>query len=333
MALNLKSLHLLVIEDLAPMRDLIISVLKAQGFTNISFAADGKSGFEKFCRFNHDIILTDWSMPGLSGTEMVTQIRSSPASPNKSVPIIMMTGFSSREKIAQARDVGINEILIKPFSAKDLSKRLLHIIHTPRDFVKTTQFHGPDRRRRTINEFSGENRRTGTSKTEIIKANTLLLSKVGLGDISEQSVLNAQNLINNNKINFVPIASNFLSQLRDNLNIAQHSASSGKRVIEDLSSPIMQIKANARIFKYDLMGDLASVMMGFLDNLKILDPDALTIVDAHHTTLTYLLHNEMKGDGGAVGQNLQTELESACKRYAANRAEQLRKTLKSLNTA
>ncbi|MEK7800832.1 MAG: response regulator, partial [Pseudomonadota bacterium] len=320
MALNLKSLHLLVIEDLAPMRELIISVLKVQGFTNVSFAADGKAGFELFCRYNHDIILTNWNAPSHSGTEMVHQIRTSPSSPNKMVPIIIMTGLASRERISQARDVGINEILIKPFSAKDLSKRLLYIIQTPRDFVNTAQFHGPDRRRRAVTDFSGANRRLETAPKEIIKASNLLQSKVGLGDISEQSILSSQNLISNNKINFIPIASNFLAQLRENLNIAYQSTNRGQRLIEDLSDPIIQIKANARIFKYDLMGDLASVMMGFLDNLKILDPDALTIIDAHHTTLNYLLQNEMKGDGGAVGQNLQNELASACKRYPNNRA-------------
>lgn len=241
----------------------------------------------------------------------------------------MMTGYGSRDKIAMARDKGVSEFLMKPFSAKDLSKRILSIIKSPRDFVITENFQGPCRRRRVDTSFTGSNiRGTVNVPKKIIKANNMLQTKVGLGVIDENTLIRAQSLLDNNKINFVPIAETFLGQLRSALNTAHKSENGGHRVIESLTDPVMQIKANARIFKYDLLGDLASVMMNFLDNLNVLDHDALDIVEAHHATLTHIIHAEMKGNGGEVGKSIQNELEGACKRYMNSRAEELRNRLR-----
>lgn len=159
MGFRFENLSVLIVEDTVPMRKLVTSVLDTLGVGNIFTATDGEQGFESFCKNNPDIVIADWHMVPMSGIELVEQIRKSPVSPNKMVPIIMMTGYSAMPRVSEARDCGATEFLVKPFSANDLARRIAYVINKPRDFIETGEFFGPDRRRRKIDNYSGPYRR------------------------------------------------------------------------------------------------------------------------------------------------------------------------------
>ena len=159
MAFKLEKLSMLVVEDTAPMRKLMVSVLEGMGVKNISVAADGERAFEIFQKENQDVILTDWQMEPVNGIDLTELIRKSPMSPNRMVPVILVTGYSAWPRVEEARDAGVTEFLVKPFTANDLAKRLTHVITKPRDFIETQDFFGPDRRRRKIPNFKGPFRR------------------------------------------------------------------------------------------------------------------------------------------------------------------------------
>lgn len=159
MSLRLDKISVLVVEDILPMRTLMIAVLEALGVGKIYSADHGGSGFAEFKRHNPDIIITDWEMEPVSGFDMITKIRTDPTSTNKTVPIILITGYSAKTRVIQARDIGVTEFLTKPFTGQDLAKRISHIINKPRDFIETPQFFGPDRRRRKIDDYEGPMRR------------------------------------------------------------------------------------------------------------------------------------------------------------------------------
>lgn len=156
---NFKDLSILVVEDTDAMRKLIISVLTSLGIKNLTFAKDGAEGFRKFCSNPTDIVLTDWLMKPMSGIDLIREIRTSKASPNKMAPVIIVTGYSAMPRVQEARDMGVTEFLVKPFAAADLAKRLAHVINSPRDFVQTRDFFGPDRRRRVNPDFKGQKKR------------------------------------------------------------------------------------------------------------------------------------------------------------------------------
>jgi hypothetical protein len=237
------------------------------------------------------------------------------------VPIIMMTGYGSSSKISNARDVGVTEFLIKPFSAHDISKRIMHIISSPRDFIVTDNFAGPDRRRKKDNPYSDRQdlRTNPRGYKEKTPANHVLQAKVGLGLVDEETLKRSQSIIEKNNFNFIPIANMFLGQLRDALNIARSEGHGNRRTIERLINPVMQIKANARVFRYDLLGNLAAIMLNFLESMNEIDSDIIDIVEAHHKTLTHIIVSEMHGEGGAIGKTLESELEDVCKRYTNSR--------------
>ncbi len=151
----------LLVEDNTPMLQLLKSVLQSFGVGTIITSINGEDAFEKFCRTNPDLVITDWMMNPCDGIELSRKIRNTPSSPNQYVPIVLMTGFSEKKRVVDARDVGITEFLVKPFNARDLYKRLQQIIEKPRQFVRCEDFFGPDRRRKAIADYTGPLRRKG----------------------------------------------------------------------------------------------------------------------------------------------------------------------------
>ncbi len=141
------------------MMNLIKAVLLSFGVGNIITALNGEEAFKEFCLFNPDLVITDWMMSPCDGLELSHKIRNDPKSPNKFVPIILMTGFSEKHRVLSARDEGITEFMVKPFNSRDLYRRLQKIIESPRQFVKTVEYFGPDRRRTKAEEYNGPSRR------------------------------------------------------------------------------------------------------------------------------------------------------------------------------
>ncbi len=159
MSYSFDNITVLVVEDNQPMLDITKSLLLTFGVGNVITAKDGDHGFRACLEHNPDIIIADWMMIPTDGIAMTKRIRSDRRSPNPYVPIILMTGFSEKRRVLQARDAGVTEFLVKPFTARDLYKRLCQVIERPRQFVRSEDFFGPDRRRKTTLEFSGPFRR------------------------------------------------------------------------------------------------------------------------------------------------------------------------------
>lgn len=160
MSYKFERLSVLVVEDTTPLRKLMTSVLVTLGVGIIFTADDGEQGFQVFCENNPDIVITDWLMTPMNGIDLVHRIRRDRKSPNRTVPIIIMTGYSALPRVAEARDKGVTEFLVKPFSASDLARRIAYVINKPRDFIESQEFFGPDRRRRKDEDYKGPRRRS-----------------------------------------------------------------------------------------------------------------------------------------------------------------------------
>ncbi len=159
MAFEFEKLSVLIVEDTIPMLKLVSSVLDTLGVGTVYTSSEGEEGYTMFSKQNPDIVVTDWHMQPMNGIELVKKIRTDKKSPNRTVPIVMMTGFSALPRVSQARDTGVTEFLVKPFSANDLARRIAYVINKPRDFIETADYFGPDRRRRKSDNHKGPFRR------------------------------------------------------------------------------------------------------------------------------------------------------------------------------
>ena len=143
-------LNVLVLDDNRNMRALIEAILFALGIRNIHEAPDVKQAFRDLQYFRADIVITDWHMKPLNGLDFVRMVRSGKESPNRYVPIIMLTGHTELHRVCEARDAGVNEFLSKPVSAKAMYSRIASIIEFPRMFIHSKTYFGPCRRRRNL---------------------------------------------------------------------------------------------------------------------------------------------------------------------------------------
>ncbi|HBR68610.1 MAG TPA: response regulator [Rhodospirillaceae bacterium] len=156
-------IKVLVVEDNKPMLDLTKSILQTFGVVEVIAAKDGEEGFREYCLHNPDIVIADWMMKPMDGISLTRRIRNDPKSPSQYTPVILMTGFSEKRRVLEARDAGVTEFLVKPFNARDLYRRIAQVIERPRQFVRSEDFFGPDRRRHKNEEkpYTGPERREG----------------------------------------------------------------------------------------------------------------------------------------------------------------------------
>jgi len=159
MAYTLEKISILIVEDMLPMLTLTKSILRIFGFKDLLSARNGADAYDIYLKKNPDFIITDWHMESMDGLELIHKIRTSKDSPNPYIPIILMTGYSSQKRVMDARDNGMTEFLMKPFTANDLRNRIVQLIEKPRPFVKSDGFTGPDRRRK-LDNYQGPIRRT-----------------------------------------------------------------------------------------------------------------------------------------------------------------------------
>jgi len=152
-------LKILLVDDNQHMRMLLIEILRAIGVRHVFEAMDGAEALSILRTTAIDVVFTDLSMNGLDGIDFVQLVRNSPDSPNPFVPIVMITGHSTARRVGEARDAGVNEFLTKPVTARGVIHRLTLLIENPRQFVRSENYFGPDRRRRDDPRYQGERRR------------------------------------------------------------------------------------------------------------------------------------------------------------------------------
>jgi two-component system chemotaxis response regulator CheY len=152
-------LKVLLVDDNHHMRVLLAEILKALGVREIHEASDGAQGLQLMRSHKFDIVMTDLSMQPLDGIEFVRLLRRSADSPDRMCPVIMITGHSTMARVQEARNAGVNEFLAKPLNARGVVERIGQVIDHPRAYVKSSDYFGPDRRRRADPGFKGPWRR------------------------------------------------------------------------------------------------------------------------------------------------------------------------------
>lgn len=156
-------------------------------------------------------------------------------------------------------------------------------------------------------------------EVQVIKASYDLQRRVGSGPLDGKIVKRCEDVIQRNNEDFAPIAHGFLDQLEDGIDQAKDVNVPMLKRLEGMTRPVMELKANAKMFRYDLVTLLANVMLAFLESVSTLDDEAVEIVAAHHLTLGAIIDRRMMGDGGPSGLLLIQELREACNRYFTKR--------------
>lgn len=161
----LESVSALILDDNAHMRGLLRVILTSFGMRNIDEAADSDEAFRMVALGDFDIVFVDFKLGGLDGIDFCRRMRRDPESPNKYMPLVMITAYSERSRVLDAINAGVDEFLVKPVRAVDVANRVNAVIERRRPFVNANDYFGPDRRRRDDPRHQGPWRRASDPGT------------------------------------------------------------------------------------------------------------------------------------------------------------------------
>lgn len=152
-------LNALVVEDNLHMLRIIAAILKSFGIEHVQGCQDPVEALELLKTNPYDLLFVDRNLPIIDGLEITRLIRQDKDSINTFVPIIMITAYTERSSIREARDAGVTELCAKPVTANTIWKRVVAVVNKPRPFVRSENYFGPDRRRRDDPRYKGPEKR------------------------------------------------------------------------------------------------------------------------------------------------------------------------------
>src|SRR5580765_9007762 len=109
---------ILVVEDEPPIADAVATRLRSEGF-EVTIAADGPAGVRLCERLRPDLVVLDLMLPGLDGLDVCREIQR-----ERPVPVLMLTARDSETDLVVGLEVGADDYLTKPFSARELVARV-----------------------------------------------------------------------------------------------------------------------------------------------------------------------------------------------------------------
>lgn len=151
---------------------LVAELLKDLGARDVVCASKTVKGLELVAHVDPQLVFMEYLGTDFDGPDLARRMRRSGLAARKA-PIIMVTTEATVESIKAARDSGVHEFLRKPFTARDLFRRVDNVCNNPRLWIEAQMYVGPDRRRFNSGEFVGSKKRradAAPSSADILKA-------------------------------------------------------------------------------------------------------------------------------------------------------------------
>ena len=117
-----KDLKILVVDDFSATRTLVINHLSKLGYSNTVEVENGCSALARRRSALFDLVVTDWSMSGMSGLDLLKLIRAD--SGLKHIPVLMVTSEDLQGNIITAIKAGLNDYIIRPFEEYTFKQKL-----------------------------------------------------------------------------------------------------------------------------------------------------------------------------------------------------------------
>ena len=118
-----KNIKILIVDDFSTMRRIVKNLLHDLGYANTTEADDGKTAWAALqAGQQFDLVVTDWNMPGMTGLDLLKNIRGDARLAG--LRVLMVTAEAQRDQIIEAAKNGVNGYIIKPFTAATLKEKL-----------------------------------------------------------------------------------------------------------------------------------------------------------------------------------------------------------------
>jgi two-component system chemotaxis response regulator CheY len=123
---NAVAVKVLVVDDQTSVRQMTRMTLEEIGFKHIHEAENGVKAMETAATQPLDLIISDYNMPEMDGLGLLRAVRGHPVV--RKVPFILLTGRGDRELVVKAAQAGVNNYLVKPFTAQILREKIEQVM-------------------------------------------------------------------------------------------------------------------------------------------------------------------------------------------------------------
>lgn len=343
---NLSRLRALVVDDDANMRTILRMTLEGCGFKDLQVASSGARGFEVLQSFLPDLIITDWEMQEGNGIELLRRVRSDPASPDRFLPVVVLSGYAYRESIAEARDAGATDFLVKPVSAKRVVSRITGLIENPRPFIQSKDYFGPDRRRRADPDYDGPNNRATApvdaaldeldfapagdgdelafeerpATPKIFRPPNKLKETLGPLDGPDPDLLIAriEASIAGLKKQFLSWADADLKSLYRALDAARQHLSDADDHVKSMGATAHSMRGQGGTFGYPLITQIGNSLCELTEKAKEYGPAELEALELHVQAIHTVLDGRIEGTGGEAERVMLAGLHAVTSRYGTS---------------
>jgi two-component system chemotaxis response regulator CheY len=113
-------MKVLIVDDSAVMRKVLIGALSRANLTDIDQASDGAEAVRAVDTADYGLVLMDWNMPNMLGIDAVRAIRAK----GKTMPIIMVTTEAEKGRVIEALKAGAQNYVIKPFEPSTIVSKI-----------------------------------------------------------------------------------------------------------------------------------------------------------------------------------------------------------------
>jgi CheY-like chemotaxis protein len=143
----------LVLDSNVFMRGIITNLLRDAGAPDVIATSRASAALDVLKDREPSVLISDWALRGTPGEDrikLVRKIRETEYATYRNIPVVFVSPPRSRREVETARDAGVDEFLVTPIAPITLRQRLDTLESSPRSFIESPRFAGPDRRRRPI---------------------------------------------------------------------------------------------------------------------------------------------------------------------------------------
>jgi len=126
MAIDPSLTNVLIVDDYKTMLRIIRNLLLQLGFRTVDEANNGVEALELMKLKKYDLVISDWNMEPMTGLDLLKNVRSNELA--SKTPFIMVTAESKTENVVAAKEAGVNNYIVKPFSADTLKSKIAAVL-------------------------------------------------------------------------------------------------------------------------------------------------------------------------------------------------------------
>ncbi len=336
----------LIVDSDHKVATLVKKLIESLGCKRLFIMHDGLDAIDLMKREHIDLVITDWDLKSMNGLELTTYLRQSLDSPNRMMPIVMLTARNERLDIQTARDIGVSEYLIKPFTAKALLERVHAVVADPRAFIISKGYTGPDRRRISslslppdpdeVHSFIERKPPMVVPKEQLkqlimddtprmILPDYTLKQKIGL-EVPVDLITNpltvaaSEDEIQKAQAEFMQAMLKDVATLEQSYQALMKSPDNAKKLLASIKDAAFSIKSRAGIFGYIRATEVANQLYNFCRRYYNKDNKYHPIIlEKHIQTITVIFAQKITGDGGQIGAELLRDLARLINKYLNKR--------------